>query len=442
MSRPFLSIFSSILSIFCCLLALLAGGLSARAGEKWAVIVGVNDYGENIPHLRFAAADAKRLYGLMARCTPPDHVILLASGAGRAPTRANILGSLASLAGRAKPDDEFWFCFSGHGEGQNGTPYLLPSDASVSNYKGTAINLKDVRDGLTQHCAARHKILIVVDACHSGWDDLGGGRRGADDAVLWASCGARESSWEIPDLGEGVFTWFFLKRQAEIDPNRLTIPSQDDAGMVNTHVETYIRRNKKPFTQTPQVIGTLPAAGVIPWGSSSLPDSPGSLVARAPLGPVLLVDLPDARTQLNGSTIKSEIAQAALRQALLRANFPLVDLAGAHQLRKMLDRKTAAAGAKKLGAAYLIRGRAETQAGKLAITKDFINVQAIITAELIDEDGNVLAQAVIGGTEDDPVAGSDIHENVAAKMALTDAAEKLMAALLPKLRTALAARPQ
>lgn len=440
MSRPFLRVFRSI---FCFLLALLAGGLPARAGEKWAVIVGVNDYGENIPHLRFAAADAKRLYGLMTQCTPPDHVILLASGAGRAPTRANILGSLTSLAGRAKPDDEFWFCFSGHGEDQNRTHYLLPSDASVSNYKGTAINLKDVRDGLTQHCAAGRKIMMV-DACHSGWDDLGGGRRsvGAGDAVLWASCSARESSWEIPELGEGVFTWFFLKRQGEIAPNRLSLPSQDDAGMVNTHVETYIRRNKKPFTQTPQVIGTLPSAGAIPWGSSSLPDSSGSLAARDSLGPVLLVDLPDARRQLNGATIKSEIAQAALRQALLRANFPLVDRPAARQLRKMLDRKTAAAGAKKLGAAYLIRGRAETQASKLAITRDFINVQATITAELVDEAGNVLAQAVIGGTEDDPVAGSDIHENVAATMALTDAIQKLTAVLLPKLRTALAARPQ
>lgn len=440
MFRPFLRVCR--LPIFCGLLALATGGLPARAGEKWAVIVGVNDYGENIPHLRFAAADAKRLYALMTKCTAPDHVILLTSGAGPAPTCANIKGSLASLAGRAKPGDEFWFCFSGHGEVQNGTPYLLPSDASVSNYKGTAINLKEVRDGLTHRCAAGRKILMV-DACHSGWNELDAGRSaGANDAVLWASCGARESSWEIPELGEGVFTWFFLKRQGEIAPNRLSVPSQDDAGMVNTHVETYIRRNKKPFTQTPQVIGALPVAGAIPWGASSLPDTPAGLVAREPLGPVLLVDLPDARTQLNGATIKSEIAQSALRQALLRANFPLIDRPAAQHLRNMLDRKTAAAGAKKLGAAYLIRGHAETQATRLSITKDFVNVQAMVTAELIDESGSVLAQVVVGGAEDDPVAGSDITETGAAKMALTDAVQKLTAALLPKLRTALAARPQ
>lgn len=440
MSCRFLRVFCC-LPVFCCLFALLAGGPSVWAGEKWAVIVGINDYGANLPHLNFAAADAKRLYELMTKCTTPGHVILLASGVGLAPTCANIKGSLASLASRAKPGDEFWFCFSGHGEDQNGTHYLLPSDASVSDYKNTAINLKEVRDGLTHHCTAGCKIM-VVDACHSGWDDLDGGRRSVDtgETIVYVSCGAGESSWEFPELGGGVFTWFFLKREADIAPSRLSIPSQDDARMVNTHVETYVRRARNPLTQTPQVIGVLPAAGAIPWGASSLPDSLGSIVAREPLGPALLVDLPEARTQLNGLTIKSEIAQAALRQALLRANFPLVDLAGAHQLRKMLDRKTAAAGAKKLGAAYLIRGHAETQAVRLAITKDFVNVQATITAELIDEDGTVLAQAVVGGTEDDPVVGSEITEISAAKMALTDAVQKLMAALLPKLRATLAPR--
>ena len=430
---------------------------SAQAGEKWAVIVGVNDYGENIPHLRYAVADAKRIYGLMTKCTPPDHVVLLASGGpGPPPTRANINQSVANLASRAKPSDEFWFCFSGHGEYQNKVHYLLPSDARVSDYKKTAIDLKRLRDDLTLHCTAQHKIL-VVDACHSGGDDLIEGRRGvgAGAAPLMVSCRAQESSWELPELGEGVFTWFFLKKQDEIAPNSLSIPNQDDAETINTHVSTFILRNKKPFTQTPQVIGDLPIEGEIPWnpttntggrptdghspvgGPPKMPDPPGTLAARDPLGPAILVDLPDARKQLNGTTVKSDIMQSALRKALLKQNFPLVDLAAARQLETLLNRKSAAAKAKKLGARYLIRGRAETEATKLAITGPFITVQATVTAELIDENGNVLAQAVIGSTEDDEAVGSNIVERSAATVALEDAAQKLTVALLPKLRAAL-----
>ena len=445
------------------LLTLLGGTAPAYAGEKWAVIVGVNDYGSSIPHLQYAVADAKRLYGLMTKSAPADHIILLATGEAGAlpPTGVNISKSVARLAAQARPDDEFWFCFSGHGEDQNGAHYLLPSDASVSDYKNTAINLKDLRDSLAQTCQAHYK-LLVVDACHSGWDDLSDGRRGVGTGVttLWASCGARESSWEIPALGEGVFTWFFLKKQAEIAPTGIRIPTKDDADAINTHVETYIRRNKQPFTQTPQVIGALPRGGLIQvdptgnsqeensggvsgghplgGGASALQDPPGDLLARDPLGPAILVDLPDTRTQLNGTTVKSEIALALLRKDLMAHNFPLVDPHSARQLETMLNPKTAAAKAKALGARFLIRGRAETEATKLALTGSFITVQATMTAEIIDEKGNVLAQAVVGSTQDEPVAGSDITEKGAATIALTEAARQMTDALLPKLRAILA----
>jgi hypothetical protein len=430
-------LFWSVAALF----LLLGGGLSARGGETWAVIVGINDYGKNIPPLHYAVADANRLYALMTKGTPADHVILLTSGA-QTPTGVSIVQSVSRLAKRAKPQDEFWFCFSGHGEDQNGAHYLLPSDVRISDFKRTAVNLKDLRDSLTLTCAAQHKMMIV-DACHSGWDDLMEGQKGvrSDAAILWASCGAKESSWEIPELGEGVFTWFFLKKQQEINPDALRIPCVDDAASVNTHVATYIRRNKQPFTQTPQVIGALPKGGLIEVTVSpeNQPGSvpPGTLVARPPLGPALLVEITDVRTQLNGTTITSEIAQSALRAALLDHNFPLVDPQAARQLEKLLDRKIAAAKAKQLGAHYLIRGRATTSATKMAITRDFVTVQATVTAEVIDETGNVLCEAVIGGTQDDPIAGTDITEGGASKMALQVAVQKLSEVLLPKLRAIL-----
>lgn len=423
-------------------LLVLLGGSPARAGETWAVIVGVNDYGSSIPPLHYAAADANRLYALMIKTTPADHVVLLTTG-GQKPRGVTIAQSVARLAKRAKPDDEFWFCFSGHGEDQAGAHYLLPCDVQISDYKRTAINLKDLRDSLTLTCAARRK-LLVVDACHSGWDDLSGEQKGlpANAATVWASCGAKESSWEIPELGEGVFTWFFLRKQAEVNPNALHIPNHEEAAYVNTRVSTYIRRSKQPFTQTPQVIGTLPSGSLIevdtPPGTPPPATPPGALVARSPLGPALLVDMKDMRTQLNGKVITSGIAQASLRAALLRQNFPLVDPQAARQLAALMNRRQAGAATKKLGARFLIRGTATTTATKLAITRDFITVQATVTAEVIDETGNVLCQVVVGGTQDDPVAGTDITEVSASKMALQDAMQKLTETLLPKLRAILA----
>ena len=69
-----------------------------EGGDKWAVIIGVNDYNPPITDLRFAVADAESLYSTL---TDPeiggfesDRVMLLTDTSANPPTRDNILLAL------------------------------------------------------------------------------------------------------------------------------------------------------------------------------------------------------------------------------------------------------------------------------------------------------------------------------------------------------------
>jgi len=81
-------------------------------GNKYAVVVGINDYPGSSADLQYTVADANEMKNVLLNTYKFDKVILLTdSGA----TKTTIYNAVNTIKGDAKSGDEVVFFFSGHG---------------------------------------------------------------------------------------------------------------------------------------------------------------------------------------------------------------------------------------------------------------------------------------------------------------------------------------
>ena len=206
-------------------IALMLGMVGLAHGEKWAIIVGINEYQDpGIPDLKYAVADAQLVHRALTEA--PDgfgatNVILLTDGQAdplRRPTRSGIIRFLSTWFAEPAPEDTVLFYFAGHGVERQGQSFLLPSDATFANPGLTGLQLATVKEILRQ-CKARKKLLIV-DSCHSGAGRSAGGMGAATAKALFeasaglvtlASCEQKENSYEWVEKGQGAFSYFLAE---------------------------------------------------------------------------------------------------------------------------------------------------------------------------------------------------------------------------------------
>lgn len=139
--------------------------------KRWALVVGIDQYGGGIARLRYAAADARAIRDLLLDHLGFDDVILLLNEQAR---RADILKAVFQLKEVSHQNDQIFFYFSGHGvsfgEGEAEIGYLLPQDAAGWDEAAVAIggiSMSDLRERLVK-LPAKH-ILLAVDACYDGY---------------------------------------------------------------------------------------------------------------------------------------------------------------------------------------------------------------------------------------------------------------------------------
>ncbi|MEW6754906.1 MAG: caspase family protein [Candidatus Latescibacterota bacterium] len=159
-----------------CAALLLLAGAGPLAAEKWALLVGVNDYlyGPDYLDLRGCRNDVTMTRDLLTTRFgfAPDRVRTLLDGEA---TRAGILAAVEEwLVQRPAPEDLVYFHFSGHGaqvddadgdeeDGQD--EVLCPADLRLGE-ASTVITDDELRRVLGR-VRARH-VTVVLDACHSG----------------------------------------------------------------------------------------------------------------------------------------------------------------------------------------------------------------------------------------------------------------------------------
>ncbi len=134
-------------------------------------------------------------------------------------TKGNILDGLEWLQRQVTQKDIAVLFLAGHGiNDPNGVFYFLPVDADLERLKRTGISQSDITSTVTMIAG---KVLVFIDACHSG--NLMGKtkRRGLvvssgavvnelasaeNGAVVFSSSTGRQYSQEKPEWGNGAFT--------------------------------------------------------------------------------------------------------------------------------------------------------------------------------------------------------------------------------------------
>lgn len=135
----------------------------------WAVIIGISQYEAKDLRLEFADRDAQAIYGLLkspyAGAVPDDHITFLTN---RNATRAEVLRSMNEKLRLAFEDDEVIIYLACHGVPDEVTNelYFLCYDSQAENIIGTGISQLDIQKAIS--AARAKKVLLIVDACHSG----------------------------------------------------------------------------------------------------------------------------------------------------------------------------------------------------------------------------------------------------------------------------------
>lgn len=195
-------------AIVICVATVLLSGSPAYADR--ALLIGVGAY-PNLPEaLRLEAPeeDARRVSAaLIGAGFPSDHVTIMTATDGVAPTRANVLAALDSLARDAVRGEQVMVYFSGHGaQSPTATPALEPDGLDelylmidASGWDGRegrvhgAILDKELTAKLDAVRARGADVWFVADACHAG-----GVFRGLDGRVKAVSPEALRLPARVP----------------------------------------------------------------------------------------------------------------------------------------------------------------------------------------------------------------------------------------------------
>ena len=143
--------------------------------KRWALLVGVNDYGRNsgISPLYGAANDAVKMKPVLIKYAgfPEDQVRVLASGSkdNIEPTRANFITELSNILHQIPKDGMLLVQFSGHGIERGGQPFLLAQDSRLSDdlrvTQLTSISVREIQEMVQE--AGIAQVLFLLDACRN-----------------------------------------------------------------------------------------------------------------------------------------------------------------------------------------------------------------------------------------------------------------------------------
>jgi uncharacterized caspase-like protein len=249
-------------------------------GQRWAVLIGVNEY-TKLRNLQFCVADARRMRDqLVEGGFPAENVFLLVDKANRQvdqPFRENILDRIRAVLQAAGKNDLVLVMFSGHGVHLDGTSYFCPTESDLKNPQNTMVPLDLIYLQL-EASEARHKLLLV-DACRN--DPRRDGERDAlahqrdlqglaeqlkalpkgKGILALSSAAAGQISWECDKLGHGVFTNYVmegLSGEADIQGNRDGVVSLLELyNYANVQTRRWVLNNRPDSIQTPELYGRI-----------------------------------------------------------------------------------------------------------------------------------------------------------------------------------------
>ncbi len=237
--------------------------------DAFAVVIGIEQYRQQLPRADFAAHDARTVaeYLIKVLGYPEENIVTLINEHA---TKGDLEKYLEKwLPSNAGPGSTVFVYYSGHGAPNlsSGDTYLVPYDGDPSFIDQTGYSLDRMYAALGQ--LAAKKVVVALDSCFSG----AGGRsvipRGArplvmnlktasvpkDITVLSASSG-EQISMSYNENGHGLFTYFLLKgiKTRDVVGEDGSIDVETLFAYVKPQVQSIARKNYNN-EQTPQLIG-------------------------------------------------------------------------------------------------------------------------------------------------------------------------------------------
>jgi len=216
--------------------------LKTGEAKLWVFLVGVNQYqDERLSSLRYSALDCRGLGEALVKATqgfPNKEVMTHHDFAAQTPKSETVRANLQQIISQTQSQDTILFYFSGHGvlEPNTQQAILCLADTQKDNLLATGLGVQELLQMLDTSSA--HQQLICLDTCHSG-DMMPRGARAAiaeqrsSSSLLnptaqlvqllrqraaqskgfcaLLSCDQGQQSWEFPELGHGVFTYYLIR---------------------------------------------------------------------------------------------------------------------------------------------------------------------------------------------------------------------------------------
>ena len=153
--------------------------MTANTGKKWALLVGVNEYQNDVSPLRFCVYGVVSFrQSLIDVCSyEPENVFLMTDQKTGAdyPTHVNVVKRLSLLSQRINAEDTFIFYLSVHGISKGENSFRLTANSDSTNLD--TLELTATPLGKVQEILARIKanqMLSIIDA-HRNDPSSGGG---------------------------------------------------------------------------------------------------------------------------------------------------------------------------------------------------------------------------------------------------------------------------
>ena len=258
-------------------------------GEKYALIVGVQDYsGTSLSNLKYCDNDAHALAELLTEAQlgwKAGNVTVLTQRAAfkkenkkLLPRAANIRSWLKTLK-NYQAEDTLLVAFSGHGvhlkKFKDRGLFFCPEECDLDKPE-TLVSLSDIYEQL-EKCPAKVKLLFM-DACRN---DPGDGK-GAEDRLesvtrplvpdpkggiaAFFSCRTGEKSYESDTLKHGIFTYHVLKGlggEAVDGDGEVTIPTLENYLTKKVPQAVVKDRGNPDLEQTPERRGKIVGSVVL-----------------------------------------------------------------------------------------------------------------------------------------------------------------------------------
>jgi WD40 repeat protein len=241
--------------------------------KLYILAIGVSKYMDKELQLQFAAKDAQDFVKVMEKqkgLLYRDIVVKLLTD--EKATKDEILDGLDWLRKETTSKDVAMVFLAGHGvNDQAGIYYFLPVNVDIDRLMRTGVAFSDIKNAV-QSIAG--KVLLFVDACHSG--NVMGGRRALLDinavvnelssaesgVVVFASSSGRQYSFEDPKWNNGAFTKALVEglsgKADYTGKGKITINMLDL--YISERVKELTKGKQTPTTAKPNTVPDFPIA--------------------------------------------------------------------------------------------------------------------------------------------------------------------------------------